>query len=314
MKPTDIMPIASVSKTFVGALLLLLVKDGKVALDAPISTYGIDFPNAKVITVRELLSHTSGLPPLGGDTGRPDPYSLAWQNQLLGDLSHHFTLDEVIADVRDRPLLFTPGSSTSYSNINTDLAAKIVEHVTGQTWTVALHDRILTPLKLTTVFDAGNETPTVPAVQGLFVLEGNATVLNTADFDHMSTISGVGPAGSLVAGATDLVTWGNALLRDGTVLGPDLSKQAHEIGAGGTGLGVLGYDGSGYCVFSGCTPGTTFSGIGGPGQLPGARTFLLYHPATDSVLLVFANRTPANIEDVVAPELRLIADAESAAT
>jgi CubicO group peptidase (beta-lactamase class C family) len=90
MQPTDVMPIASVSKTFVGALILLLVRDGKVVLDAPISTYGIDFPNADVITVRELLSHTSGLPPVGGEGNRPGPNSLAWQNKLLGDLHHHF--------------------------------------------------------------------------------------------------------------------------------------------------------------------------------------------------------------------------------
>ena len=76
MKSTDVMPIASVSKTFVGALALLLVRDGKVALDSPISTYGIDFPKADVITVRELLSHTSGLAPLGGDSGGSDPYAL----------------------------------------------------------------------------------------------------------------------------------------------------------------------------------------------------------------------------------------------
>jgi D-alanyl-D-alanine carboxypeptidase len=311
MKPTDIMPIASVSKTFVGALLLLLVRDGKVALDAPISTYGVDFPNAKVITVRQLLSHTSGVPPLGGDTGRPDPNSLAWQNKLLGDLQHHFTLDEVLAYVRDRPLLFEPGTSTAYSNVNTDLEAKVIEKVTGRPWTAVLHDRLLTPLGLSTVFDAGNETPTVKAMQGLFVLEGNPTVLDTGNFDHMSTISGVGPSGSLVAGADDLITWGNALLRDGSVLGTDLSQQAHDIGPGGTGLGVLGYMSNGYCVFFGCPKATTFIGIGAPGSLPGARTFLLYHPATDSVLLLFANRTPTNLESIVGPELQLIRDAEA---
>ncbi len=311
MKPTDIMPIASVSKTFVGALVLLLVNDGKVALDSPISTYGIDFPNADVITVRELLSHTSGLPPLGGDRGGPDPYSLAWQNKLLGDLKHHFTIDEVLAYVRDRPLLFAPGTSTSYSNINTILAAKIIEAVTGQTWTAALHDRLLTPLNLTSIFDAGNETPTVPAIQGLFVLEGNPTVLNTGDFDHTSTASGLGPAGSLVASAADLITWGNALLRDKTVLGPDLSTEAHKIAEGGTGLGVLGFGSTGFCMFSGCAPGTTFTAFGGTGSVPGARTVLLYDAASDSILMVFANRTPADLDTIVVQELTLLQKAET---
>jgi D-alanyl-D-alanine carboxypeptidase len=311
MKATDVMPIASVSKTFVGALALLLVKDGKVALDSPISTYGVDFPKADVITVRELLSHTSGIPPLGGDSGGNDPYALDWQNKLLGDLKHHFTLDEVIAYVRGRPLLFAPGASTSYSNINTILLGKVIENVTGQTWTAALHDRVLTPLHLNSIFDAGNEVPAQAPMPGLFVLQGNPTVLNNADFDHMSTVSGFGPAGSLVGSPADLITWGNALLRDKTVLGPELSDQAHTIAAGGTGLGVLGYNESSFfCMFNRCAQGTTFSGFGAPGSIPGARTLLLYDTATDSVLMIFANRTPADIEYIVAPELALIAGAE----
>jgi D-alanyl-D-alanine carboxypeptidase len=310
MKATDVMPIASVSKTFVGALALELVKDGKVALDKPISTYHIDFPKANVITVRELLSHTSGVPPLGGDTGGNDPYALAWQNKLLADLKHHFTIDEVLAYVHDRPLLFAPGTSTSYSNINTILLAKVIENVTGATWTAELHHRLLTPLHLSSIFDAGNEVPKVAPVPGLFVLQGNPTVLNNADFDHMSTISGFGPAGSLVATPVDLITWGNALLRNKTVLGPEMSDQAHKIAAGGTGLGVLGYGRSFFCMFNGCAPGTTFTGFGAPGSLPGARTLLLYDTATDSVLMIFANRTPTDIEYIVAPELVLIARAE----
>jgi CubicO group peptidase (beta-lactamase class C family) len=149
-------------------------------------------------------------------------------------------------------------------------------------------------------------------MQGLFVLEGNPTVLNTGDFDHTSTVSGVGPAGSLVSDAADLITWGNALLRDDSVLGPELSKQAQEIGPGGTGLGVLGAISTGYCVFFGCPQDASFTGVGGSGSLPGARTQLLYDPATDSVLLVFANRSPANIENIVGPELSLIQAAETA--
>ena len=263
-----------------------------------------------MITVRELLSHTSGIPPLAGDSGGNDPYALAWQNKLLADLKHHFTIDEVISYVHDRPLLFAPGTATSYSNINTVLLAKIIENVTGQTWTKALRARVLTPLHLTSIFDAGNEVPKVAAVPGLFVLQGNPTVLNNADFDHMSTVSGLGPAGSLVASPADLIMWGNALLRNKTVLGPEMSDQAHKIAAGGTGLGVLGYGRSYFCVFNGCAPGTTFTALGGTGSLPGARTLLIYDTATDSVLMIFANRTPTNLESIVAPELTLIAGAE----
>jgi D-alanyl-D-alanine carboxypeptidase len=114
-----------------------------VRLDSPINSYGVNFPNGDRITARELLSHTSGIPPLGGDRGSPDRYSVAFQQKILADLHHHYTAAEIIAYVRDRPLLFPPGTATSYSNINTILAGQIVENMTGQTLTMALRTRLL---------------------------------------------------------------------------------------------------------------------------------------------------------------------------
>jgi D-alanyl-D-alanine carboxypeptidase len=311
MKPTDEMPVASNTKTFVGALVLLLVRDGKVKLDSPINDYGVNFPKGDVITVRELLSHTSGIPPLGGDGGS-DPFEKAWGNKQLADLAHHFTVPELIAYVSSRALLSAPGTATRYSNINFDLAALIVEHVTGKTWTEELHERLLSPLGLTSTFDAANETPPVPPVPGLFFLNGNTrATLNSGDFNHTAVLTGLGPAGSMVSNAKDMLTWGNALLRSGSVLGPELSAQAHKISPAGTGLAVLGFD-DGFCVFSRCLAGSTFAAFGAAGSIQGAQTLLVYDTGTDSVVFLFANRTPADLESVATSELALIAKAEKA--
>jgi D-alanyl-D-alanine carboxypeptidase len=310
MKPTDEMAVASNTKTFVGALVLLLVRDGKVKLDSPINDYGVDFPKGDVITVRELLSHTSGIPPLGGD-GNSTLYAVEWQKKQLADLAHHFTVPELIGYVRHRPLLFAPGSSTSYSNINFDLAAQIVEHVTGKTWTEELHERLLGPLRLSSTYDAANETPPVPPVPGLFMLDGDQshTVLNSGDFNHTAVLTGLGPAGSMVSNATDMVTWGNALLRSGAVLGPKLSAVAHKIAPGGTGLAVLGFD-AGFCAFDHCPTGSKFLAFGAAGAISGAQTLLVYDTRTDSVVVLFANRTPADLQTFAISELALIARAE----
>jgi D-alanyl-D-alanine carboxypeptidase len=310
MKPTDEMAIASNTKTFVGALVLLLVRDGKVRLDSPINAYGVNFPKGDVITVRELLSHTSGIPPLGGD-GNSNLYAAEWQKKQLADLAHHFTPAELIAYVRNRPLLSAPGTSTSYSNINFVLAAQIVEHVTGKTWTQELHERLLGPLGLASTYDAANETPPVPPVAGLFSLDGSSAVLNSADFNHTAVLTGLGPAGSMVSDATDMLTWGNALLRNKTVLGPQLSSEAHKIAPGGTGLAVLGFA-NGFCGFGHCPAGSTFAAIGAAGSISGAQTLLIYDTKTDSVVMLFANRTPANLETTAVEELGLIAKAETA--
>jgi CubicO group peptidase (beta-lactamase class C family) len=182
MKPDDVFRVASITKTFVGALVLTLVDDGRVKLDGPINSYGLDWPNGERITVRELLAHTSGIPPLGGDGNGTDPYAQAFENKILADLAHHYTPAEILAYVRPRPPLFPPGRATSYSNINTILAGQIVEYVTGQTLTAALHQRLLDPLRLTATHFAAEETLPVEPVPGQFTLQPGGAVLNTADF------------------------------------------------------------------------------------------------------------------------------------
>src|SRR5262249_54390488 len=102
----DVFRIASVTKTFVGALVLTLVDEGKVHLDDTIDRYGIDFPHASAITVRQLLNHTSGLAPEGSDRSSNDPEAAPFQALVARDLTHHFTEDEILAYVADRPLRF----------------------------------------------------------------------------------------------------------------------------------------------------------------------------------------------------------------
>ena len=91
-------------------------------------------------TVRELLSHTSGIPPEGSDSGTGrDLYADEFQNKILSDLSHVYTMDDIVEYVRDRPLLFPPGTSTGYSNINTILLGQIVASITGKSLGASLH-------------------------------------------------------------------------------------------------------------------------------------------------------------------------------
>ncbi|MEO5900793.1 MAG: serine hydrolase domain-containing protein [Ilumatobacteraceae bacterium] len=314
MKPDDVVYIASNTKTFVGALVLLLVSDGKVSLDAPINSYGLDFPYGDVITVGELLTHTSGIPPEGSESGTgSDLYAAEFQAKIFSDLAHAYTMAEIVAYVRDRPLLFPPGTSTGYSNVNTILAAQIVEKVTDQTLTQQLQTRLFTPLRLTSTYYTAQETPVVPpvpVVPGLFTLQPGGAVLNTADFDETALLTAIGPAGAMASNATDMLTWGDALLRTGTVLGPDLSKSAHEIGSGGTGLGVIGFTHNGFCTFDGsCSKDTAaFTGVGGSGSVPGTRSLLVYDTTTDTVIFLAANLQPLDgLDQAAIAEFDLIA-------
>ena len=221
MKPDDIFAIASITKTFTAALILKSVRDGKIDLDAPINTYGVDFPNGDKITVRQLLNHTRGIPPLGGDGGH-DAYA------------------EKLA-------------STHY---------------------------------------AAAEPPPVKPIPGEFTLDDKGPVLNTGDFDSTSVLTSTGAAGAMVSDAADVVTWGNALLRDGSVLGADLTHQAHTLGSGDTGLGVVGFARNGICAASSCPTPTASTPFGHAGSLPGASSLLLYDPGSDTVIVIFTNREP----------------------
>ncbi len=144
--PPQHVRVGSIAKSFVAALVLHLVDAGRVDLDAPVDTYlpgvltgdGID---GRVITVRQILQHRSGLPEL---TENPEI-----DEDLAARTGRTFTPGEEIAIALRRPADFAPGSRYDYSNTNFIVAGMLVERVTGRPYTDELRDRILNPLRLT---------------------------------------------------------------------------------------------------------------------------------------------------------------------
>jgi D-alanyl-D-alanine carboxypeptidase len=308
--PTDTFRVASLTKTFVGALVLRLVDAGKIRLDEPLASYLPDWPSADKITIRHLLSHTSGIPPFGGDRGGTDPYADAANQFVLRVLSHRFTPDEILAFVRDRPLLFSPGSRSSYSNVNTILLGQVVEKVTGSSLVSELHRQLLDPLRLSATRYAAEEAAS--PVGGLTPV-GNTT-FNTATIDYTSFITSQGAAGAMVSNIPDLLAWGEAFLRSHTILRDDTARQVSRIGPGGTGPGVLGFsEDRFFCVFAddSCPPRTEFRAIGGSGAGPGTRTILLHDLPTDAVIAVIVNRDgTSGVNQFAVDVLNLVARAE----
>lgn len=112
--------IASLSKQFTEASVGLLAEAGLVALDAPLSDYLPDFPEADRITLRQLLNHTSGI---------PHTNNLSWV-----DMKQGLTLEEIVAGLAEEPLAFEPGTESAYSNGGYALLAAVIEKVTGETF------------------------------------------------------------------------------------------------------------------------------------------------------------------------------------
>jgi CubicO group peptidase (beta-lactamase class C family) len=143
MKTDDIFWIASQSKAITAAAFMMLVQEGRVKLDDPVEKFLLEFTDQKVkvgdelrkprhpITVREILSHTSGL-----------PFSTPAEKPTLDKL----TLKEAAESYAGTPLLFEPGSKYQYSNAGINTAGRIIEVVGGMPYEDFLQKRLFDPL------------------------------------------------------------------------------------------------------------------------------------------------------------------------
>ncbi len=134
--------VGSVSKQFASMLILQLAQEGKLDLQAPISTYLPDFPKDKgeIITVHHLLSHSSGLPHYAG-------FSKIGVN-IWSYGSRHVEVAEYVDLIGKLRLEFQPGEKYSYSSMGYIVLGLIVEKVGGQSFSQAMTERIAKPLGL----------------------------------------------------------------------------------------------------------------------------------------------------------------------
>src|SRR3984885_4679956 len=134
--------IGSISKQFTAAAVLLLAQEGKLTLEDPVSKYLPDLARAKEVTIRMLLSHTSG-------------YQDYWPEDYVMTSMMVPTNAQHILDVwGKRPLDFDPGTQWQYSNTNFVIAGRIVEQVSGTPIIDLLKKRIFLPLGMDNVYDA----------------------------------------------------------------------------------------------------------------------------------------------------------------
>ena len=298
--PTDgVLAIASITKSYVAAILLDLEREGLVDLDAPIAEF-LDWPHGDVITIRQLLDHTSGL--LGWADSVSEPQ---FDAALLADLSANHSLAEVVELARSVPASGPPDGITRYSNAGYLLAGRIAEIVTGQSFAQLLNDRIVAPLGLTATYYPVGDSPTsgAPALPGSYEYAGG--VLHTNDVPQTAYLSLIGPAAGAMSSVADLMVWARTALHDQRLGETDLTSMG-TIGKGGVGLGVFGVDVSfGDCVFDGCPDDANFTVLALNGEVPGSSTRLWYDTVNDVTLFVYLNRDAVSLD---APMLELLAD------
>ena len=133
--------IGSISKQFTTACILILAEEGKLTLDDPLSRYFPELTRASEVTIRNLLSHTSGY-----EDYAPQDYTIpAWTKPT--------TAQAVVHEWATKPLDFDPGTQYQYSNTNFNIVGLIVEKVSGQPFWKFLSSRVLEPLGMKQTID-----------------------------------------------------------------------------------------------------------------------------------------------------------------
>jgi D-alanyl-D-alanine carboxypeptidase len=186
--------LASVTKTFTAATIMMLVEEGKLGLDDKISKHLSDLPAAwDNVTVRQLLNHTSGIKSY---TSVRDFFKTA-----RVDYKHRQILDLVAKE----PMDFAPGEKWQYNNTGYFLLGMLIEKVTGKTYGDFLDERIFKPLGMSQTRTNDLHAIIPNRAQGY---EWNGGVLRNGEY-----VSPTQPfsAGMLVSSVSDLVKWDAAL-------------------------------------------------------------------------------------------------------
>jgi len=188
--------LASITKQFTGTLIMQLVAEGKIDLQAPITTYLPDYPKetGDKVTVHHLLTHSSGIPSY---TSLPDFFKDKSRDPA--------TPDEFVETFSKLPLEFEPGETFSYNNSGYFLLGVIIEKITGKTYEEAMHAYIFEPLKMN---NSGYDNYAEIIKNRATGYEQNGTEYRTAPYLDMSLPYA---AGSLYSTVEDLYLWDQAL-------------------------------------------------------------------------------------------------------
>ena len=218
--------IGSISKQFTAVAILLLQQEGKLSLDDPVSRFIPGLTRGNEVTVRQLLSHTSG-------------YQDFWPQDYVMPMMLKSTTPQAIADRwAKQPLDFAPGSRWQYSNTNYTLAGMVVEKASGTPFFQFVRTRILSPAGLTSAADF-DASPRAANATG-YLRYGLGPLRPAPD-------AGAGwmwAAGELAMTAKDLANWDISLIKQ-NLLRPEsyreLEREVRLNNGAGTGY-ALGLD------------------------------------------------------------------------
>ena len=245
MQPEMVFEIGSVTKQFTSTAILMLVEQGRLALDDDIKKFFPDYPDKGAkITVEHLLTHTSGIKSY---TGSPKWLPL-WRKDM--------TPQEIVDLTKDDPLEFQPGSQWSYNNTGYVMLGAIVEKLSGGSYADFLAKNVFEPAGMKTALYGSHETLIPNRAYG-YARQGDS-------FKNAPYLSLTQPyaAGSLMMSVDDLVAW-EAAVSSGKLISKASWERAFapyklstgEVTSYGYGWGVDAYEGRAMVRHNGGIPG-----------------------------------------------------------
>jgi CubicO group peptidase (beta-lactamase class C family) len=197
-RPETVFRIASLTKQFTAMAIMQLQEQGRLQVGDPVCKYLDDCPAAwHQITLRHLLTHTSGIP---NASSLPD-----WDEDLG---RKHYRRRDFVRLFRDLPLEFAPGAKFKYSNSGYFLLGLVIERASGKSYGDFLHDNIFAPLAMThTLFDDNRNV--VPGRATGYYSRGTQFI-SAPVIDPTTTFA----AGGITSTTADLLRWDQALYTD----------------------------------------------------------------------------------------------------
>lgn len=266
--------VGSITKTYVAALILKLVEDGLLSLDDQLSDWLPDYPDASNISVRQLLSHTSGV---FDYFKHPDYPSAVYDHP-----DRAWTPSQILTRFEHEPY-FAPGAGYHYSNTNYVLLGLIAEAAGGASIAEQLRTRFWQPFGLDETMIQSEGPAPADAARGYLGSSGR--------FRDVGDASGYRPtrsaatvawcAGDVVATADNIATWIDALYGGAVLSESSLTEMldfASYPGDGGYGLGTM------VRTYQG------FEMLGHTGSLRGYVAAAWYVPSGDATFVVLTNR------------------------
>lgn len=278
MTPDTLYRTASIAKTFTGALVLALHEEGKLSVDDPLSDHVTTVPNAENITLRMLLTHTSGL----ANYTKVPAY-----REAAADPDRVITYEDLVGFAVEQGPEFDPGAGWSYCNTGYILLGMIAESITGRSLFEELRERYFLPLGMTHTHPYDPRTPPPELATGYEITPDGPVKAYSPLALHTYPADG-----GYVTTLDDMRIWAHAFLGghlhsaetlalarqpEGGALLNAIAK-SFDLESGGYGLGFI--------VANDRQMGPLYAGAGNG---DGVRTFVGYLPESDLGFALFVD-------------------------